>query len=173
MTDITIELVKATEIKQLGRLSRDTFLATFGTDTTNNDMNDYVTHQLSDQQLAMELANPNSEFYFAKIDDQPVGFIKLNVATAQTESTYPQGLELQRIYVAADYQQLGIGRQLLSVAIKRAEQLKKPIIWLGVWENNVAAQHFYHRAGFKRVGEHAFTIGMDQQTDWIMVKNLA
>lgn len=43
-------------------------------------------------------------------------------------------------------------------------------VWLGVWEDNGAAQRFYERYGFQKVGEHGFTMAATTQTDWIMLK---
>lgn len=45
-------------------------------------------------------------------------------------------------------------------------------MWLGVYEKNINAQHFYKRHGFEGVSEHTFQVGSDPQTDWLLLKNL-
>ena len=45
-------------------------------------------------------------------------------------------------------------------------------MWLGVYEKNINAQHFYKRHGFKRVGQHVFQVGDDPQIDWLLLKKL-
>ena len=43
-------------------------------------------------------------------------------------------------------------------------------MWLDVcvWEHNEPARGFHQAMGFKRTGEHTFTLGDNIQTDWIM-----
>ena len=45
-------------------------------------------------------------------------------------------------------------------------------LWLGVWERNLRALAFYGKYGFSRVGEHAFVLGSDAQTDWLLARPL-
>lgn len=45
-------------------------------------------------------------------------------------------------------------------------------MWLGVWEKNEPALVFYKRLGFRRIGEHSFYMGEDEQTDYLMAKTL-
>ena len=91
---------------------------------------------------------------------------------AQTESDYPEALEIQRIYVLQKYQGKRIGLAMMQQALAVAEELKKPQVWLGVWENNFKAQAFYQKSGFKKVGSHDFILGNDKQTDYILLKTL-
>lgn len=169
---IKIEPVKPTDLKQLIEISRNTFKATFLRANNKQNLEKYLKKQLSTVQLAMELDNLNSKFYFVKLGVKIVGYLKLNMAGAQTEATYPQALEIQRIYILPEYQRMGIGNQLLMFTIQRAKRLSKKLIWLGVWEQNVKAQRFYSKAGFVRTAEHSFRIGDEVQTDWIMIKKL-
>jgi diamine N-acetyltransferase len=57
-----------------------------------------------------------------------------------------------------------------SLAI--AKELKKDIVWLGVWEHNQRAIDFYTKWGFEKFGTHVFQLGDDPQTDWLMKKNV-
>lgn len=41
-----------------------------------------------------------------------------------------------------------------------------------IWEHNDPAQRFYQTMGFKRTGEHTFTLGENIQTDWIMTASV-
>ena len=40
------------------------------------------------------------------------------------------------------------------------------------WEHKGPAQRFYQTMGFKRTGEHTFTLGENIQTDWIMTASV-
>ena len=54
-----------------------------------------------------------------------------------------------------------------------AEDRKVSYVWLGVWEHNHRALHFYEKNGFLAFGTHIFQLGNDQQTDILMKKSVA
>jgi ribosomal protein S18 acetylase RimI-like enzyme len=56
--------------------------------------------------------------------------------------------------------------------IDKAIELKKEIIWLGVWEKNTKAISFYSKWGFIKFAEHPFVLGDDIQNDWLMKKEI-
>lgn len=105
-----------------------------------------------------------------------LGFALLNTASTEPvieDGKYPQPVELQRLYVSLDAHGKGIGKGLMAEAERIArEDWGKATMWLGVWERNFVAQGLYAKLGFTRVGEHAFDVGGDLQTDWILVKAL-
>ena len=53
-----------------------------------------------------------------------------------------------------------------------ASDLKKEVVWLGVWEHNQRAIEFYKKWGFEKFGTHIFQLGDDPQKDWLMLKKL-
>ena len=53
-----------------------------------------------------------------------------------------------------------------------ASELKKELVWLGVWEHNPRAIDFYKKFGFEKFGTHIFYLGDDAQEDWLMLKRL-
>ena len=60
----------------------------------------------------------------------------------------------------------------MQLAIDIATEGKFDWIWLGVWEFNPRAQKFYQKWGFEKFSEHAFYMGEEKQTDWLMRKAL-
>ena len=81
-------------------------------------------------------------------------------------------MELQRLYVDLPFQGMGIAKQLMDECEAFAKSKNKEWLWLGVWEHNYKAQHFYQKNSFKKFSEHQFTLGSDVQTDWLMKKKL-
>lgn len=132
----------------------------------------FLNEEYDFDKLKAEVENPESFYYFYYFEDELAGYLKLNVGAAQTESDYPEALEIQRIYVLQKYQGKRIGLAMMQQALVIAEELKKPQVWLGVWENNFKAQAFYQKSGFKKVGSHDFILGDDRQTDHILLKIL-
>ena len=100
------------------------------------------------------------------------GYLKVNAGDAQKEHLKENALELQRIYLRSNFQHKGLGNVLFDYAEKIARDEKKDYMWLGVYEKNINAQHFYKRHGFKRVGQHVFQVGDDPQIDWLLLKKL-
>jgi len=169
---ISIKKIEPSDIDTLIYLSRKTFFDAFYHLNNPADVEAYTLAAFNYDRLLSEVANPNSSFYFALKDDEPVGYIKLNYASAQTEFKSDNAIEVERIYVLAGNQGIQIGTQLLNFAITKAVDAGLQYIWLGVWDKNQNAIRFYERHGFELVGSHAFMLGNDQQVDLLMKKNI-
>ena len=163
---------KPEQVYKLQAISRQTFKDTFGAQNTDANMKNYLHQAYNFKTLLQELKNPNSFFYFAKKQNQIVGYLKININQAQTENQGRQALEVERIYVKVGFKKKGIGSKLFQKALQIASLKRKNKIWLGVWEHNEPAFKFYKKLGFKQVGDHVFTLGKDRQRDLILEKNL-
>jgi ribosomal protein S18 acetylase RimI-like enzyme len=168
MNEMEVYQIQKADLLALQEISRQTFFETFGAVNTDEDMNYYLEVNLSLEQLAEELNNPSISFYFAKNNNEILAYLKLNEADAQTEKREVPSMEIERIYVRKEFQNRGVGQFLLdsSIEITKNKQLK--LIWLGVWEHNVAAIRFYERNRFQFFGKHSFMLGSDEQTDLLM-----
>ncbi|MFR0552754.1 GNAT family N-acetyltransferase [Ligilactobacillus salivarius] len=160
------------DIEALQAIAKQTFTETFGSQNTAEDLAKFLSEEYAFDKLKAEVENPELFYYFCYFEDELAGYLKLNVGAAQTEPDYPEALEIQRIYVLQKYQGKRIGLAMMQQALVVAEELKKPQVWLGVWENNFKAQAFYQKSGFKKVGSHDFILGNDKQTDYILLKTL-
>lgn len=167
---LTFTKLALTDVKELALLSKTTFFDAFYHLNKPEDIQAYADKFLCEEKLATELVNPASAFYFAQIDDEVAGFIKLNLAEAQSDINDPVSLEIERIYVSKHHQGKQIGAQLLNHAIQIAHEAGLQYIWLGVWEQNHRAIKFYQQNGFEQFGSHDFMLGTDLQTDLLMRK---
>lgn len=167
-----LTLVDESSVKELQEISRLTFSDTFGSQNSAEDLEQYLDSAYSEKKLLSELRDNNSYFYFAYVNEAVAGYLKLNVGSSQTENEGDDALEVERIYVAPDYKRRGIGSELINEAIRKASELHKHLIWLGVWEQNQVALDFYKKLGFNKTGKHTFILGQDHQTDFIMKKNI-
>lgn len=172
MTEISIQPVQPNEIAKLAEIGRQTFIDTFASGNSPDDLSDYLELAFSTSQLGREMEDVGSSFYFATVDGEIAGYLKLNVGDAQTEKVEGLGLEIERIYVDARMHRKGIGKALFEFALKVAKKLEVDTVWLGVWEENLKAIEFYERLGFVPFGEHEFTIGKDIQRDILMRHHL-
>jgi ribosomal protein S18 acetylase RimI-like enzyme len=170
----TAKIIKA-EIADVGpllNLSRKTFYEAFLHMNDPLNMDTYASAAFTEQRFKQELNNPDSEFYFAIVEDKLAGYLKINYKNAQTELKDPVALEVERIYVLGQYQGQQIGKQLLSFAVQKAINAKLEYVWLGVWEHNIKAISFYGSKGFEQFGSHSFMLGNDKQTDVLMKKKI-
>ena len=131
-------------------------------------MDYYLETNFSKTVLLSELNHSNVNYYFIELENEKVGYLKLNEGNAQTELKDAKSLEIERIYLKKGYQGKGIGLQLLKKAIAVAKEKAVTYIWLGVWEENPKAIQFYKKHGFEVFDTHTFLLGSDEQTDYMM-----
>ena len=172
MNSIILKKVEPTEVQTLLDISREMFFTAFAHLNTADDMAIYASKAFTIEKLNEELNNPDSYFYFAWLNNEVAGYLKLNKNAAQTEFQDPQALEIERIYVDAKFQNRQIGQQLLQFSIDEAIKNNCQYIWLGVWDANHNAIRFYERHGFQVFGSHEFMLGNDRQTDLLLKKLL-
>ena len=102
-----ISRVLTSELVELQQISRETFFETFAGFNTPEDMQRYMEHNLGAEQLSREIENPDSRFFFARVNGAIAGYLKLNTGTACTDSRYAEALEIERIYVRKEFKGTG------------------------------------------------------------------
>ena len=165
---VSIRKINLSDLHNLQTLGIKTFSETFDTTNIQSDMDDYFVKNFNLEKLEQELSNPGSDFYFAELDGEPIGYLKTNRGLAQTESLLEEALEIERIYVLRKHHGHKIGKNLFVKAIQVARKHTLERVWLGVWEKNTQALNFYQRLGFEKFDTHVFMLGVDAQTDWLM-----
>ncbi len=160
------------DVESLCKISIETFYQTFADSNTEENMTAYLKSAYNVEKLYKELCNPDSSFFFIYVDESLAGYLKINEYPSQTDINDIDSLELERIYILKDFQGLGLGQDLLEYTISIAIEHGKKYIWLGVWEHNEKAKRFYQKNGFYRIGAHSFVVGDDEQTDYVMRKDL-
>lgn len=157
-----------TDIALLQTIGKQTFYETFADTNTPEDMEQYLTTSFATSKIQQELSNPDSLFFFAEEENEVIGYLKLNFASAQTEPQDPNAMEIERIYVLRKFHGSGVGQALYQKAIEVAKERKVSYVWLGVWEKNERALRFYQKNGFVAFDTHTFVLGSDAQTDILM-----
>ncbi|WP_205783227.1 GNAT family N-acetyltransferase [Flagellimonas allohymeniacidonis] len=163
-----IRRVSITDIEKVKRIGERTFLETFSSGNSKENMNAYLEKEFSMETLKGELLDENSEFYFVELESQVVGYLKINFGKSQTEIKDDNALEIERIYVLRTFYGKGVGQLLFGKAMEIAKDRDVEYVWLGVWEHNPRAIRFYQKNGFSAFGKHIFKLGNDDQTDVLM-----
>lgn len=165
---IEIKRAYLEDLITIQKISITSFTETFSEINTPENMEKYVQENFNTAQLTLEINNPDSPFYIAYSDNEPVGYLKLNQGNAQTETIKDETIEIQRIYVLKAFHGKKLGQLLLDQAVKLAQEQGADYIWLGVWEENHRALQFYAKNGFVTFDKHIFILGNEQQTDLLM-----
>jgi ribosomal protein S18 acetylase RimI-like enzyme len=168
MKNINIKRVTLKDIHQLQKIGRQTFSETFSAVNSKENMKKYLQEELSLEKLTVEVNNQNSEFYFAALNNNVIGYVKLNFGQSQTELKDDKALEIERVYVLKEFHGKSVGQLLYEKAIQIAKEINADYVWLGVWEKNLRAINFYHKNGFVEFDKHIFKLGDDEQTDIMM-----
>ncbi len=153
-------------------LGRQTFYETYAAYNSAEDMLQYVNTYYTDEKLFQEFEEERSIFLIAVGDDVATGFAKMRTAKKQPELAEKKQIEIERIYVLQQFHGLKIGYALMTSCEEKAKEMHYEVIWLGVWKKNLSAIRFYEKAGFEIFGEQIFRLGADEQTDWLMKKEL-
>lgn len=167
-----IREVTPEDMAQLQEIGRRTFVETYSSVNTEENMSNYLAENLSIDKLMSEFSDKHMEFYFALMNERIVGFLKLNSGEAQTEPNQENSLEIERIYVLSEFQGKGVGQFLFEKTVELANERKLDYVWLGVWEQNSKAIGFYKKNGFLEFGKHIFFLGNDEQQDILMKLDL-
>ncbi|MFH6959998.1 GNAT family N-acetyltransferase [Flavobacterium aquidurense] len=173
METIEIKRITVQELDQLKEIGRKTFHETFSESNDDENMKKYLDEKFSSDKLIEELNNTDSEFYFATLENDVIGYLKVNFGESQTELKDDTALEIERIYVSKEFHGKKVGQLLYEKAIQLAKDKNVHYVWLGVWENNVRAISFYTKNGFAEFDKHIFKLGDDEQIDIMMRLELA
>lgn len=167
-----IELVRVlpADLATLREISIRSFRQAFESDNAQKDMDAYIAESMSEQRLSAEIRNEESIFMFAYCGEKLAGYLKVNFGAAQTEKLTGINMEIERIYVLAEFQRSGVGQVMLDKALHLAIAAGVHNVWLGVWERNAKAIAFYTRNCFSVCGSHSFRLGDDVQTDLLMIR---
>ena len=165
---MNIRTAKISDLNILKEIGKRTFIETFASENSSKNMTEYLESAFTTEKLMSELTNMNSEFYFAEMEGEVVGYLKVNFNDSQTELKVSNALEIERIYVLKEFHGKKVGQLLYDKAIEIAKNKNLKNVWLGVWEQNPRAIRFYEKNGFKVFDKHIFKLGEDEQTDIMM-----
>jgi len=165
---IKIRRINTNDITELQKIGKQTFFETFASQNSEENMVEYLENGFSVEKIKAELEDQNAEFYFAELNEEAIGYLKVNFGQSQTEIKDENALEIERIYVLKEFHGKKVGQILFEKALELAKTKKVDYVWLGVWEENQRAIRFYEKNGFVAFDKHIFKLGNDEQTDIMM-----
>lgn len=149
MEEVTIRKATPADLELVYTLCRRSYAENFATHWQPTGLEWYFEKVYSLKGIESELISPDINYFVAFSDSQPVGYIKLNLASALKEIPASDAAEIEKIYFLPSYQGKGLGTKLISLALDTARARNKKWIWLGVLTSNEKARVFYTNLGFK------------------------
>lgn len=118
--------------------------------------------------MSRDFGVPDVRWQVAIVDGQPIGYAKLTPLRAPAPDAVPGALELQQIYVLADWHGSGVAERLMQWGLTEARVAGASEIYLTVFDHNERAKRFYTRHGFEEVGSCTFQLGdrIDDDRIW-------
>lgn len=158
----------------LAAIGRETFVETFGHLYRPEDLNAFVDATYATKAVARDIADPQRILRVAEVDGAMAGYCKLGTSVSFTDYDIVDrhGMELKQLYVRAAFQGTGIAVALMDWAMAEMRARGAEVIVLSVWSENVRAQRFYERYGFRKVADTYFMVGNHRDDEYLFACDL-
>lgn len=171
MSDPVIRSATLTDATALAELARrtfiDTFIDGFAIPYPADDLAAYFAAKFTPEALLQALQEPGAAWWVAERDGALLAFANAGPNGLPHPEAEPGHMELRRLYVDKAAQGLGLGTQLLTLALDWMEANTSGPLWIGVWSENLKAQKLYEAYGFEKAGEYQFPVGNWRDDEFI------
>ncbi|WP_439643923.1 GNAT family N-acetyltransferase [Gemmatimonas sp.] len=170
MTSPSVSFRRATPLDapSLSAFARRVFHDTFAADNTPEDMAVYLAQAFSPATQQAELEETQRVCLLMEADGVLIGYASLLDSAPHSAVAAAHPVEIERFYLDQGWHGRGVAAALMDAARGVARGWQGDVLWLGVWERNAKAIHFYEKQGFERVGAQTFCLGSDEQQDAVM-----
>lgn len=169
---VKIRPATLTDAATLTGLGTRTFRDTFAADNSPEDLEAFLASHYRPELQEEELREPRNQYLLAEVSGVPAGFALLRDGAREPCVRAERPLNLSRLYVDRPFLGVKVGAALMRRCLQEGRTRGHDVLWLGVWERNVHARHFYARWGFTEVGEMNFLVGNDPQRDLVLALSL-
>lgn len=140
---------------------RETFIDGFRIPYPPDELALFEASAYGPARVAAELADPACTNWVVEGGGTLLGYAQVGPCKLPHPDVPPGAGELYQLYLLNAAKGLGLGRKLLDEALDHLAATRSGPVWLGVWSGNHAAQNFYARKGFAKVGEYPFPVGRE------------
>ncbi|WP_045728266.1 GNAT family N-acetyltransferase [Xanthomonas sp. GPE 39] len=150
------------------RIATATFSETFGHLYSESDLRAFLDEAYSLARAQLVLTHPDYALWLVEHDGAVIGHAAAGPCGLPHVQVRPGDGELKRLYLLRAYQNSGWGSRLFETALAWLERDGPRTLWVGVWSENLAAQRFYARYGFEKVGTYEFPVGQVRDLEFIL-----
>jgi GNAT superfamily N-acetyltransferase len=129
---ITITRADANDGELLALVGRETFLGAFTGRIQHDDLVAFADQRYGVTQQKAELEDSSATFLIGRAGDAIAGYAKLAESAAPACVSAKHPVELERLYLYANWYGRGVGKLLLDWCISEATCQSHDIIWLDV-----------------------------------------
>jgi ribosomal protein S18 acetylase RimI-like enzyme len=172
MSELEIRHAAGRDVRLISALSITTCYEAYFEFDPPHDLADYCFNFLNPEATESEFNDPDSTFLIAELGGNAVGFIKLRENKIVDCLKDRHAIEVQRIYVLEKLKGRKIGQRMIEAGAAIGREKGYEVLWLGVWDKNVAAQKFYDRIGMTNVGTTDFTDGKSAFVNYVYALEL-
>ncbi len=169
LTGFTLRTAVAGDADSLARFAERTFRETFGPHNRAEDMDGYCSSAFTVERQRTELGDPARHVLLIERAGELAGYSMLWAGPVPDCVTGGDPIELLRFYIDGAWHGRGLAGDLMDATMAAAAERGARTVFLAVWERNLRAIGFYAKHGFRDVGGRPFQLGLDVQTDRIMV----
>ena len=168
---VDIRRAQLEDAARLASVGTATFLETFAGVLDGDDI---LAHNARDHSLEYyqgSLADDNTQLWLAETPpgQAPVGYLMTSPCSLRLP-TWPDRIEIERIYLLHRFHGSGVGARLMQTAIEFAARTGKRRVLLGVYANNERAIAFYEKHDFRRAGRRQFAVGANPYDDIVLAR---
>ena len=154
-------------------VAKQSFIDAFEKDSNPENFKLYVAKAFTEEVMLEELQHSESIFYALNAEGGDMtGYVKLRWDRSEEFFANEKAVELQRLYLLAQYWNKGYGKILLDFSENYAREQGFEWIYLVVWLENHGAIRFYERNGWEKFARKDFMFGEEVHHDWVLRKRL-
>jgi diamine N-acetyltransferase len=155
----------------LAAMAASSFIDTFAHLYRPEDLTAFLASAFGPEGLPAQIADPAYRIRVACDGERIVGYAKIGANTLPAPAP-ADAAELKQLYVLSDWKGAGVAKALMDWAIESARETGATTMVLSVFSENVRAQRFYARYGFKEIGRNEFRVGDQIDDDRIWMASL-
>jgi ribosomal protein S18 acetylase RimI-like enzyme len=153
--DYRVRFATTTDLPDIAYVARITWDDTYTDTIAPQNRREFLERAYQPENLQEAIAAPGHWFYVAEVAQQVVGFGHFLKRYHPSQAR----AELVRLYVLPDYQNLGIGTDILTTGFAALATARIQQCFVSVQASNELARRFYERHGFRFHRSHGQFLG--------------
>ncbi len=170
MTQPEISEATLADCEAIAAFAAKAFNETFGHLYRPENLLQHLLHKFSAAFFAEALANGDT-LLMMKEGARIIAYAKVGHVDLPVKPPIPTGAqEIHRVYIDREFQGQGLGKALMLHILGLPRITTAPIVYLGVWEENLKAQSLYKQYGFTPIGHYLYQVGDQYDQEIIMAR---
>ncbi len=166
----TIRRATKDDADTLSEIGGRSFVEAFGHLYCAEDLDAFLQESHAPDRYASYLDDAAYALWLLEDGSDVVGYALAGPSGLPHPEVTPADGELKRLYVLAGSQNGGWGGKLFEATLDWLQRNGPRTVWISVWSENLAAQRFYARHGFVKVGEYEFPVGRVRDREFMFCR---